>query len=334
MAVIDIHCHIAPESCLPMEAVAPNGKTYRLSVHREDCGALCPVINGKVNRNCDADQLYDVERRLREMDDARVDIQVLSPVTFFFFYNLPAEECAARARQVNVAMAGIAAARPDRFRAMATVPLQDPELAAAELDHAVGELGLHGVEVCSNVNGMNFDDPSLRSFFETVERLDVPVFVHPSNVAAADRLHRHYLENLIGNPLDSAICIASLVFGGVLDAFPGLKMIFSHGGGVAPILVGRWNHGKAVRSENADLPRAPLEYLKTLHFDTITHDARALAYLCDQVGASQVVLGTDYPFDMGDTDPLATISALPGLSDDEIADMRGGTAARLYDIEI
>lgn len=261
MAVIDFHNHIAPESCMPMEAVAPNGKTYGLSVHDAQDGVLSPVINGKINHNCDADQLYSVERRLREMDDARVDFQVLSPVTFFFFYNLPAEENADRARRINRAMADIVHDRPDRFHGMATVPLQDPEMAAAELDHAVHELGLIGVEVGSNVNGKNFDDPSFRPFFEMAEKCDVPIFVHPVHVAAADRLGNYYFQNLIGNPLDTAICAASLIFGGVLDDFPKLKLVFAHGGGIAPFLVGRWNHGKAVRAENQALPRPPEDYL-------------------------------------------------------------------------
>lgn len=332
MTVVDVHCHVAPEACLPMEAVGPDGRTYGLRVDQDDCGALCPVINGRPNRNCEADQLYDMERRLREMDAAGVDIQVLSPVTFFYFYNLPDEECAARSRRVNAAVAAIVEGRPDRFRGMATLPMQNPELAVAELERAVCELGLNGVEICSNVNGRNLDEPEFRPFFEAVARLRVPVFVHPAHVAAGDRLQRHYLENLIGNPLDSAICIASLIFGGVLDAFPGLDMVFAHGGGVAPILAGRWNHGHSVRPECDALPRKPAEYLRDLYYDTITHDARTLSYLCDLVGPSQLLLGTDYPFDMGDTDPLTTIAESSGASEEAVADMRGRTAARLYGI--
>ena len=332
MTVIDVHCHIAPESCLPMEAVGPDGRTYGLSVGRDACGATCPVVDGRPNANCEPEQLHDVGRRLRDMDAAGVDVQVLSPVTYFYFYNLPAGECAARARRINAAVAEIAHGRPDRFRGMATVPLQDPDLAAAELEHAVRELGLHGVEICSNVDGRNLDEPAFRPFFEAADRLGVPVFVHPSSVAAADRLGSHYLANLIGNPLDSAICIASLMFGGVLDAFPGLKLVFAHGGGVAPILAGRWTHGREVRPECRELPRTPREYLASLHYDTITHDAGALRYLRDLVGPSRILLGTDYPFDMGDADPLGTISALSGLDDDDRAGMRGATAARLYGV--
>lgn len=332
MTVVDVHCHVAPESCLPMEAVGPDGRTYGLRVDRDGCGALCPIINGRPNRNCEADQLYDMERQLREMDAAGVDIQVLSPVTFFYFYNLPDEECAARARRVNAAVAAIVEGRPDRFRGMATLPMQNPELAVAELERTICELGLNGVEICSNVNGRNLDEPEFRPFFEAVARLHVPVFVHPAHVAAGDRLQRHYLENLIGNPLDSAICIASLIFGGVLDAFPGLDMVFAHGGGVAPILAGRWNHGYSVRPECDALPRKPTEYLRDLYYDTITHDARALSYLCGLVGPSQLLLGTDYPFDMGDTDPSATIAEASGASEEAVADMRGRTAARLYGI--
>lgn len=333
MATIDIHCHIVPESCLPMEAVGPDGRTYGFRSARDANGVLCPVANGQINRNCEPEQLWDLDRRLRDMDRASVDIQVLSPAPFLFFYNLPAAECAPRARQLNTAIATIARARPDRFRGMATVPLQGPELAASELEYAVTELGLHGVEICSNVDGINLDEPRFRQFFDTVQRLDVPVFVHPTNVAARDRLQRYYLGNLIGNPLDTAICIASLIFGGVLDAYPGLKLIFAHGGGVTSFVVGRWNHGHTVRPECQALPRPPVEYLQKLYYDTLCHDTRALQYLRDTVGASQIVLGTDYPFDMGDLQPLRTIAALDPLSDPERADMQGGTAARLYGIK-
>ncbi len=334
MKVIDVHCHIAPASCLPMEAIARDGRTYGLSVGHDSCGGNCPIINGQANRNCDADQLYDVERRLREMDDAGVDIQVLSPVTFFYFYNLPPDEAAERARRVNRGIADIAAGRPDRFRGMATVPMQDPERAVDELVHAVKDLGLHGVEISSNVDGRNLDKPDFRPFFETVQRLDVPVFIHPENVAAADRLQRYYLRNLIGNPLDTAICLASLIFGGVFDEFPDLKMIVAHGGGVAPILAGRWNHGQQVRSETKLPERAPADYLRDLYYDTITHDTAILRNLCNFVGPSRVLLGTDYPFDMGDTDPLKTTAAIPDLTAADLEDIRGNTAARLYGIEI
>ena len=332
MAVIDVHCHIAPESCLPMEAVGPDGGTYGLSFGKDGRGACCPVINGQVNANCEPEQLYDIDRRLREMDASGVDMQVLSPVPFFYFYNLPAEECAERARRINAAISDVAAARPDRFRGMATVPMQDPERAVRELEHAVQELGLHGVEICSNVAGRNYDEPGFAQFFEAAERLEVPIFVHPDNVAAADRLRRHYLSNLIGNPLDSAICVASLIFGGVLDAHPGLEIVVAHGGGVAPILVGRWTHGRKVRPESRMSAEPPAAYLDKLYYDTITHDPRVLRFVCELAGASRVLLGTDYPFDMGDVEPLESIARLEGCDESERDLIRGGTAARLYGI--
>jgi aminocarboxymuconate-semialdehyde decarboxylase len=334
MAAIDIHCHIIPESCLPMEAVGPDGRTYGFRTERDASGALCPVSNGRINRNCEPEQLWDLERRLRDMDRAGVDIQVLSPAPFLFFYNLTPQECSQRARRINTAIAEIATARPDRFRGMATVPMQDPELAISELEYAINELGLHGLEMCSNIAGKNLDEPQFQPFFETVQQLDVPIFVHPTNVAGSDRLQRHYLGNLIGNPLDTAICIASLIFGGILDAYPRLKMIFAHGGGHASFVVGRWNHGRNVRPECQALPKPPVEYLKQLYYDTLCHDTSALQYLVATVGSSQIVLGTDYPFDMGDTQPLTTIASLASLSDQERANMHGETAARLYKITV
>ncbi|GIX48090.1 MAG: 2-hydroxy-3-carboxy-6-oxo-7-methylocta-2,4-dienoate decarboxylase [Candidatus Tectimicrobiota bacterium] len=329
MAVIDVHCHLVPPRCLPMEAVAPDGRTYGLRLGRDAQGAPCPVVNGQPNRNCDPEQLWNLERRLRDMDAAGVEVQVLSPPPFLLFYALPSHTAQEYARRFNAALAEITTARPDRFRGMATVPLQDPERAAAELEYAITELGLHGVEIGTNVNGLNLDEPRFAPFFETVQRLAVPVFVHPHAVAGQERLQRYYLGNLIGNPLDTTICIASLIFGGVLDAFPGLKLIFAHGGGQAPYLVGRWDRGHAVRPECQALPQPPSAYLQRLYFDTLCHRPQALHYLLLTVGASRLVLGTDYPFDMGDPQPQATLAALPAA---ERAAVAGETAARLYGI--
>ncbi len=334
MPAIDIHCHIVPQSCLPMEAVGPDGQTYGFRTERDADGVLCPVSHGQLNRNCEPEQLWNLDRRLRDMDAAGVDIQVLSPAPFLFFYNLSPQDCQERARRLNTAIAEIVYAHPDRFRGMATVPMQDPELAAAELEYAISELGLHGLEMCSNVDGRNLDEPDFRPFFETVQRLDVPVFVHPTNVAGRDRLQRYYLGNLIGNPLDTAICIASLIFGGVLDAYPRLKMIFAHGGGHTAFVVGRWNHGHRLRPECQALPRPPETYLRRLYYDTLCHHPRALQYLVDLVGSSQIVMGTDYPFDMGDTQPLKTIAQLDDLSRADREAMRGETAADLYNITL
>lgn len=332
MPAIDIHCHIVPESCLPMEAIGPDGRTYGFRIDRDDRGMLCPISHGRMNRNCDPEQIWNLDRRLRDMDASGVDIQVLSPAPFLFFYNLPPQACQKLARRINTAIADITTSRPDRFRGMATLPLQAPELAIAELEYAINELGLHGLEMCSNVNGRYFDEPAFGPFFEAVQRLAVPIFVHPMNVAGSDRLHHYYLENLIGNPLDTAICIASLIFGGVLDTYPNLKMIFAHGGGHTAFVVGRWNHGRQVRPECEALPKPPEDYLKQLYYDTICHHPRALRHLCDMVGTFQIVLGTDYPFDMGDTRPLQTIATLTPLSDQERAAITGETAMRLYNI--
>lgn len=332
MVAIDIHCHIVPESCLPMEAVGPDGRTYGFRIDRDDNGIMCPISNGRINRNCDPEQIWNIDRRLRDMDASQVDMQVLSPAPFLFLYNLPAQECQQMARRVNTAMAEIAQARPDRFRSMATIPLQHPELAIAELEFAVNELGMDGLEMCSNVDGKNYDEPEFRPFFATVQRLDVPIFVHPTNVAASDRLGRYYLGNLIGNPLDTTICIASLIFGGVLDDYPELKMVFAHGGGFTSFIVGRWNHGASVRPEGEHLPKPPEEYLQQLYYDTICHHPHALRHLRDMVGVSQIVLGTDYPFDMGNTRPIEVVATLEDVSEGERAAITGETAARLYNI--
>jgi aminocarboxymuconate-semialdehyde decarboxylase len=163
--------------------------------------------------------------------------------------------------------------------------------------------------------------------------LDVPVFIHPSNVLGGDRLRRYHLQNLIGNPSDTAVAAASLIFGGVLKEFPRLKFYLAHGGGSCPLLRGRWDHGWRVRPEaRANIERPPHDYFRLLHFDSLVHSVPALNFLAETVGAERVMMGTDYPFDMGDRDPVKTIASLPHLSDNQKEMIFGGNAAALFKI--
>ena len=288
MTVVDVHCHVAPESCLPMEAVGPDGRTYGLRVDRDDCGAHCPVINGRPNRNCEADQLYDMERRLREMDVAGVDIQILSPVTFFYFYNLPDEECAARSRRVNTAVAAIVEGRPDRFRGMATLPMQNPELAVAE--RAVSELKLNGVEICSNVNGRNLDEPEFRPFFGTVTRLRVPARVRASR---ACRRRQPAATALFGKP------DRQLARFGDPHRQPDIRRY--------PRRLSRHGHGfRAWRRRRLHPCRA---------MEPWSRRPTRVRRPCAEAGGMSSGSRRDYP-----------------RRADAVADMRGRTAARLYDI--
>jgi aminocarboxymuconate-semialdehyde decarboxylase len=275
--------------------------------------------------------LTDPARRIADMDRMRVDLQVLSvPPPFGFFYTQDPGAGRSLCRVLNEGIAAAVDKHPDRFVGMATVPLQDPELAAGELTHAVSRLGLAGVEIATRVGDRNLDDPVLRPFFDTVQELGVPVFVHSTRGLGADRLSAYHLGNLIGNPTEDAIACASLIFGGVLDAYPALRLYVAHGGGSCPYLAGRWDRGWLVRPEaRARLASPPSSYLRRLSFDSLTHGDAQLRFLLQQSDPEHVLLGTDYPYDMGEPDPVGRVTAL-GLPEPERNRVLGANAAAMF----
>jgi aminocarboxymuconate-semialdehyde decarboxylase len=327
---VDVHCHLVPEECKDLHALGPDGREYGVRVERDADGAEIAITDGRHNRACDSEQLWDLDRRLRDMDAAKVDVQALSVPPFFFFYALEAGQAAEFARRLNDGIMAAVRRHPDRFIGLATVPMQDTDRAVAELDRAVNQLGMRGVEINSNVAGENLDAPRLEPFFAWVEQLGVPIFIHPHYVVGQDRLGDYYLTNLIGNPVDTTIAAASLIFGGVLARHPNLTIYLAHGGGTTPYICGRWQHGWTVRPEpKRILDRPPMEYVHRFYFDMLAHSRPALDYLVRTFGSDRVMLGTDYPFDMGDTDPTETVDAL-GLAEEQRRQILGDTAAALF----
>lgn len=279
------------------------------------------------------DQLENPDRRIADMEKMRLDMTVLSIAPPHFYYNLEGEVAIAFAQRQNNRLADIARTYPDRFVSMATVPLQNVEAAVVEMERAVLNLNMKGVEVGSNIQGRYLGDPLFWPFYEKVAELDVPIFIHPRDVAGSERMKDFYFGNLIGNPLDTTIAAAHIIFSGVLDRFPGLKIILSHAGGHLPYICGRLRHGFDVRPECKEIIKtSPLDYVKKLYFDTITHDSDTLRFLISMVGADHVLIGTDYPYDMGDLDPVRTVEELTGLSADQSAKIMGGNAASLFKI--
>jgi aminocarboxymuconate-semialdehyde decarboxylase len=271
---------------------------------------------------------WDPSRTLELMDERRIDVAVVSPSPMLFHTQWPAELVTPLHRRVNDAMAALARAHPTRFAPLGTVPLQDPRAAVAELERVM-ELGLAGIEIETNAAGANLDDPSLRPLFAAAARLEAVVFLHPLAVLAPERLRAFYLTNLIGNPTDTAVAVASLIFGGVLDALPDLKLVCAHGGGSTPALCGRWDHGARVRPELAHLARLPSDALRQLHFDSLTHSPLALELLVRTVGVDRVVLGSDYPYDMGDPRAVERVETAPFLDAAERQRILGENARRL-----
>jgi aminocarboxymuconate-semialdehyde decarboxylase len=329
---IDVHAHYVPEKCLDAEATGADGHIHGLRIVQEGSRQVAYTNNAR-NLALDPPRIYSIERRLKDMATQWVDMQVLSVPPFLFFYDTDPAQSLELCQKINNAFAETVQKYPDRFVALANLPMQDPEMAARELERSVRELGLRGAEICSNINGKNLDDKSLVPFYTKLQQLDVPVFIHPSNVLGADRLRSYHLQNLIGNPSDTAVAAASLIFGGVLKEFPRLKFYLAHGGGSCPYLRGRWEHGWQVRPEaRANIDRPPSDYLRLLCFDSLVHSVPALNFLVETVGPGRVMMGTDYPFDMGDRDPVKTVASLPHLSDDQKEMIFGANAAALFEI--
>ena len=305
---IDVHAHILSEDTIALmrreaPAIAP-----RLTPIDADSAVL--EIAGTPYRPFPRGG-FDLERRLRDMDAAQVDVQVLSITPQTFLYAQDRSLTATCARIQNDAIANLVAAHPDRFLGIATLPMQAPELAVDELRRAMRTLDLRGAMIGSNVDGRNLDDPALEPIWAAAAELGAFILVHPVKVAGADRLKSYYLTNLIGNPLDTSIAIASLVFGGVLERHPSLTFCFSHGGGFIPYQAGRLAHGWNVRNEpKTRLAQPPEASLARLNYDTILHSKTALEFLIASVGAARVMLGSDYPFDMGMTDCVRHVRAL------------------------
>lgn len=272
---------------------------------------------------------WDIERRLADMDAAGIDVQLISNTPQTFLYNQDPSLTAALAALQNDEIAKAVAANPERLIGLATLPMQAPALAADELTRAIRRLGLKGAQIGSNVNGRNLDDPELGPLWAAANELGALIMVHPTQVAGAERLRSYYLANLIGNPLDTTIAAACLAFGGVIERHPNIKFLMVHGGGFVPYQAGRFRHGWHVRPEpRAALKAPPDASLDRLYFDTIVHGHAALEFLVSSAGASRVLLGSDYPFDMGTLDCVRQVRALP-LAEPDKATILGGAAMAL-----
>ena len=273
--------------------------------------------------------LTRVEARIASMDAMRVDVQAVSPVPTQYHYWAELEVAKKIVAATNRGIAAICASRPGRLVGLGSVAMQFPELAAEQLGHAISELGLKGVIVSTAVNGAELADPRFEVFWARAEALGAVVFIHPMGCSMGERLTPYYLSNLIGNPAETTVALAHLIFSGIFDRHPKLKVVAAHGGGYFPFYTARFDHGWRVRPEAHTCANAPSSYLKKIWFDALVYEPGQLEYLIRRAGAGNVVLGTDFPFDMGMEDPIGLLNSVAGLTDDERSMIRGANAAHL-----
>ena len=318
MRSLDVHTHVLPPDL-------PGWSPIRLQPV-DDCRARMVREDGtsfrEIESNC-----WDPRRRLRECDQADVGVQVLSTVPVMFAYGLPPGRGHDLARFLNDHIASLCREHPRRFLGLGTLPMQSPDLAARELTRCVRELGLAGVEIGSHVNDWNLSDPALFPVFARAAELGAAVFVHPWDMMGQARMEKYWLPWLVGMPAEGALAICSMIFGGVLERLPGLRVLFAHGGGAFPGTLGRIEHGFRSRPDlvAADNPHPPSRSLRRIYVDSLVHDARSLRLVLDVFGAERVALGSDYPFPLGEERPGALIDAqgfAPALRDR----LRSGTA--------
>ncbi len=325
---VDIHCHVLCQKARDLVAAA-NLPPTRQRFESPKTAAVTDEHQRRV-----LPQLLSLEQRLSDMDTMGIDVQAVSPSPDQTYYGLPPDLAIEATRLVNDHIADIMGKHPDRFAGLGTVPFQVPELAVAELERLHKSLGLKGIEIAGSVQGEDYSDPKFRPIFAKVEELGLLMFMHPTGFTHAHRMGPWHLGNLIGNPLESTVAVHHLIFGGVLDRYPGLKLVVAHGGGFLPAYSGRIDHAASARPDCCEhLKEMPTAYLKRLHFDTMVFTHHQLEYLVQEYGADHVLMGTDYPYDMGEIDPIGFIESVPALDESQRRMVFGGNAARLLGIE-
>ena len=316
MRSIDIHAHLTPQC---FWRATENGKDWH-GIRREKNarGAEVAIVGGKP-QPLPPRARWTPEERLADMDSLGVDMHVLSTYVGFYNHHLPVEVARATSAAINDEIAEMARARPDRFAGLGTLPMQDVKAAVSELERCMGRLGLKGVEINDHVTGKTLEEPEFRPFWQAANDTGALVFFHQAGeTLVAHRSTRYHLPNSIGNLADRAVTFATLVFGGVMDAFPDLKICLGHGGGYTCYGIGRMDHAWKVRSEaRVNITQPPSAYLRRFHYDCIVYTEAALRYLIDTVGVDRVLFGTDWPYDMALDWPVSWILAMESLTQEE-----------------
>jgi aminocarboxymuconate-semialdehyde decarboxylase len=325
---IDIHAHILPEETLRRLTKEVPRLAPRLLTQAD--GSTAMEIAGKVVQHPMPRECCDVDVRLADMDKHGVAMQAICATVHTFFYDQEPALGVACAVIQNDEIAAVARRHPGRFVALATLPLQDPARAAEELVRAIRSLGLRGAQIGTQVDGRNLDDPALEPVWTAANTLKAFMLIHPhGEILPGDRLKSYYMRNFVGLPFETTMAGAALVFGGVIERYPDINFCLCHGGGFLPYQIGRFLHAFDVRPEpRVRLRGSPQDSLARLHYDSIVHSQRALEFLLATAGPERVLMGSDYPFDMGEFDCVTRVEMLPIPRADRDA-VLGGRANQL-----
>ncbi|MED0738506.1 amidohydrolase family protein [Aneurinibacillus thermoaerophilus] len=327
---VDFHTHIIPEDISHLTEKL-QGDRWPILNRTCTCGANI-MVAGKVFREV-TDQVWDPAKRIHDMERENVDIQVLSPIPVTFSYWAPAEEAEVMVRIQNDFIAETVRQNPERFIGLGTVPLQNTEIAIHEMDRCMNELGLKGIEIGTNVNGKNLDDPYLIEFFEMCDRWKVPIFIHPWETLGRERMPRHNLMYTVGMPSETSLAAASLILGGVIEKFPRLKICFAHGGGSFPYILPRLDKGWRVWPHLRLIEQPPSYYAKNFYFDSLVNDPLNIQYLVDRFGYDRILMGSDYPFLLRESPPGEVIDKTLAITEEQKRAMLGENALRFLNIK-
>jgi aminocarboxymuconate-semialdehyde decarboxylase len=306
---IDIHTHILPENIPDFGAKYGYRGFIHLDHHKPGCARM--MQDDKFFREV-CSNVWDPRTRMEECDQHHVHVQVLSTVPVMFSYWAKAEDTWDLSKFLNDHIADIIQQHPTRFVGLGTIPMQDAELAIMELERCK-QIGLVGIQIGSHINGVNLGEPRLFQIFQACEQLDMCVFVHPWDMMGADRFDKYWMPWLVGMPAETTTAITSMIFSGLFEKLPRLRVAFAHGGGAFPSTIGRISHGFQVRPDlcAVDNNVDPYVYLGKFWIDSLVHDPKMLQYVVDLMGAEKVALGTDYPFPLGELEPGSLIKSMP-----------------------
>ena len=327
---VDLHCHVhTPPADDIAKQTTGAGASPTASYGNPRTEAQQKKLHQELHQ-----KLTSIEQRIKDMDKMDIDVQAISTSPLQYYYGVETDLGRKIARTINERLVEITASHPDRFAPLGTLPMQEPELAVQELEYCMNKLGFRGIEIGTNVGGVEIADPRYEKMWAKCEELGAVVFLHPIGFTSPQRLTQHFLTNVIGNPLDTTVALAHIVFGGVLERYPKLKIVAAHGGGFLGHYPARMDHAYKVRPECHDhITRPPSYYMKKIYYDTMVFGEPQLEHLVNLYGANHVVIGTDYPYDMGYYKPVDFVEKAKKLTRAQKDQIIGGTAAKLLGLK-